>query len=94
MNLAPDKSKYSYVNLVILVTKQKIYAAKCLNKNVTKHQIVEEVNFIKQCEIQAAYTSKSKAHCNAKWEEEIFKTKLNPIAGHFIYFFLSKIKEN
>ena len=71
LNMVEDKPNYSYINLVIIVTKQKLYATKCLQRKPNAKEIVEEVNFIKTCEMQQLLTIQQRKHFAKKWEEPL-----------------------
>ena len=50
---------YHAINLLSLIFKQKLYAMKCLNKDVTKQEIIAEWLFIEQMEESRSNSVKS-----------------------------------
>ena len=70
LNKAEGERISSYINLIILLTKFKLYSAKCQKIQPNHRQIVNEVNLIQKMESMNAKTSKQvKTYC-IRWNTE------------------------
>ena len=63
-----------FMNVICLVTKQQIYAAKCLGKKPSKEKILNEITFIQNIEKQAANTKNQIDMYNYKWKDNKVKS--------------------
>ena len=64
---------YHHVNLITLISKQKIYAAKCLRERITTQTIIAEFEFIHQLELQEAIRTVNVKIYNRRWPDKIVK---------------------
>ena len=61
----------SFISILMTIFKQKLYAAKCLNKKPKYHEIKYEYKFIKEMEERKINSSKSLKKFNQRWDEKI-----------------------
>ena len=78
MNIV-NQNPFSYENLLILVTKQKIFAAKCMKKTKTIHAIVNEFECIHEIKYKNAIKTCNSKKYNLRWPDKIKKSNANEI---------------
>ena len=57
----------SWLNTLLIVYKQNMYAAKCLKQKPQGHKIIAEILFIKEIELQKCFSNKKRKQLESKW---------------------------
>ena len=68
-------NEYGFLNLVVIIVKQKIFAAKCLQQKVRVQQITEEIEFIHELDRKIAYRTGVCKKYNLKWPNKIMEVR-------------------
>ena len=67
------ENKYSYLNLLLLVIKQKLYTFHCLKKTPNAQIIIKEFEFIHKIDEQKAVSTNNVKKYNARWPDKIMR---------------------
>ena len=65
------ENAHCFTNLAVCITKQMLYAKKCLNKKLTMHNVIEELEFIHEIEKEKAYRTRNVKSDNLAWPDKI-----------------------
>ena len=68
-----DENEYSCVNLISVIIKQKIYAAKCTGKKINAQVVINEILFIQEIERDNGIFTGNIKKYNARWPQKIEK---------------------
>ena len=66
-----DENLFSFVNLIFCITKQMMYALKCMQQKVTASRVIEELEFIHQTEYKRAIVTNNCKRYNLTWPDKI-----------------------
>ena len=66
-----DDSMPTCIDLIILITKEKLYANKCLKRKTNIHEIVNEYEFIHELERKKVQTIQEVKRYNMKWPDNV-----------------------